>query len=228
MHDPKTVAFEIYLGPKKNKSGRYRKPFVTIWHNDPEIDGTDDSCRWAFPKVTKEEKEWLQNVAEDQYGQIFARTVALIENKSYAYICYNQDTYGVIYWMWRHFNRTINKAVWQYGKPLSNKELQYVYQLATDPVDNFQNQPITNVKEFEEFIYLVYRCWKKYKRKWYQHPRWHMHHWSIQFHPLQNLKRRYWDKCCICGKRGFKNSAFGDWSSTRLWHEECDNSAKTT
>lgn len=34
MHDPMTVAFEIrWLG-------------VTIWHVDPETDGTDNSCRW--------------------------------------------------------------------------------------------------------------------------------------------------------------------------------------
>jgi len=226
MHDPKTVAFEIYLGSKKKKNGHYRSPLITIWHNDPETDGSDDSCGWTFPKITKDEKDWLHKVAKDQYCQLFSRTVALIENDPYAYICYNQDTYGVIYWMWRHFNRTINKAVWQYGKPLENKELQYVYQLATDPVDNFQHNQINNVKDFEEFIYLVYRCWKRYKRKWYQHPRWHIHHWSIQFHPLQSIKRRYWDKCCKCGKRGFKSSAIGDWNGTRLWHQECDDTMK--
>jgi len=226
MRDPKTVAFEIYLGSKQKSNGHYKRPLITIWHNDPETDGTDDSCGWTFPKITKVENDWLHKVAKDQYSQLFARTVALIEDKSYAHICYNQDTYGVIYWIWRHFNRAVNKAVWQYGVPLSNKELQYVYQLATDPVDNFQHNPITNVKDFEEFIYLVYRCWKKYQRKWYQHPRWHIHHWSIQFHPLQNLKRRYWDKCCKCGKRGFKSSAMGDWYGTKLWHQECDDTAK--
>lgn len=60
----------------------------------------------------------------------------------------------------------------------------------------------------------------------YRHPRWHIRHWKIQFHPIQNLKRRYWDKCCVCGKRGFKSSAIGDWNGTKIWHQECDITSK--
>jgi hypothetical protein len=222
MYDPMTVAFEIYLGSKKKKNGHYRDSFITIWHVDPESDGSDDSCGWTFPKVTKEERMFLHKVAEDQFPEMFARKIALKEEKSYAYLCYNQDIYGCIYWMWRHFNRTISKAVWQYGDYLSNRELQYVYQLAYNPVDNFQHHKLNTVEEFEEFLFLVYRCWKAYKRKWYRHPRYHFWHWKIQFHPFKRLKRRYWDKCCICGKRGFKSSAIGDWSGTKRWHQECD------
>lgn len=37
MHDPMTVAFDI------------KYPRITIWHVDPEKDGTDDSCGW-FPR----------------------------------------------------------------------------------------------------------------------------------------------------------------------------------
>lgn len=221
MYDPMTVAHEIKNPFFKDKHG-YRPRLVTIWHVDPEKDGTDDSCGWSFPKITEGEREWLKKVAKDQFNQLFARKVALLEEKSYASVCYNQDTYGVIYWMWRHFNRTINKAVWQYGKPLTNKELNYVYQLATDPVDNFQSHKINTVEELERELFLIYRCWKKFHRKWYQHPRWHIHHWRIQFHPIQNLKRRYWDKCCVCGKRGFKSSAIGSWDGNKIWHQECD------
>src|SRR5438270_11469354 len=49
MHDPMTVAFEI-RSPIKRKSNLwpkgYRKSLITIWHVDPETDGTDDSCDW--------------------------------------------------------------------------------------------------------------------------------------------------------------------------------------
>ena len=41
MYDPKTIAHEIKL------FGRY---FITIWHVDPERNGTDDSCGWVFPQ----------------------------------------------------------------------------------------------------------------------------------------------------------------------------------
>lgn len=223
MHDPMTVAHEIYLGRKRTRSGRYRSPLITIWHVDPETDGTDDSCGYSRCKVTNTERDMLKKVSKNQYSQLFARKVAIAANQSYASVCYNQDTYGMIYWLWRHFNRNVNKARWQYGKPLANNEMQYVYQLATDPVDNFQSHKINSLKDFEETVYLIYRCWKTYKRKWYQHPKWHIHHWKVQFHPWQNLKRRYWDKCCICGKRGFKKSPIGDWGGTKRWHQECDN-----
>lgn len=226
MHDPKTVSFEIYLGSKRKSNGNYKSPLITIWHNDPEIGGSDDSCGWCFPKITKEENEYLDKVVKDQYPQMLSKYVALSEGKSYADICYNQDTYGIIYWMWRIFNKKFNSTLWQYGESLSAKELNYIYELATNPVDNFQHHKYNKQEVFREMIYLIYRCWKRFNRKWYQHPKWHIHHWSIQFHPLQNLKRRYWDKCCKCGKRGFKSSAIGDWNGTKLWHQECDDSFK--
>jgi hypothetical protein len=109
---------------------------------------------------------------------------------------------------------------------MSNHDLQYVYQLATNPIDNFQNYKNNTLEEFETFVRLIYKAYCAYKRPWYKHPRWHIHHWRIQFHPLQQLKRRYWDKCAICGKRGFKGSAHSDWDGKRLWHSECDQTAK--
>ena len=223
MHDPKAVAFEIYLGSKQKKNGNYKCPLITIWHCDPETGGSDDSCGWSFPKVTKAECEYLDKVANDQYHQLFARKVAVKEKKSYAYICYDQDVYGVIYWMWRHFNKKFNNIKWQYGKPLSVDEINYIYQLTTCPVDNMQHWKSNTKEEFRELIFLIYRAWKRFYRKWYQHPRWHIHHWSIQFHPWQRLKRRFWDKCSVCGKRGFKGSAYVDWNGTKRWHAECNN-----
>ncbi len=222
MHDPLTVAHEIKW-PWKNKHG-YRDSILTIWHKDPEKDGTDDSCGYSRPKLTTGEKEYVKKIAIEQYSQLYARKEALREGKDYANICYNQDIYGAIYWLWRCFSK--GKTRWQYGKHLTNKELQYVYQLATNPVDNFQSYKNNTPEEFEAFVCLVYRAYKTFKRPWYKHPRWHIHHWRIQFRPWHNLKRRYWDKCCVCGKRGFASSAMCDWYGKRIWHQECDRSSK--
>lgn len=231
MHDPKTVAFEIYLLPKKKRNGNYRCPFITIWHNDPEKRtlGTrsDDSCGWFSPPYTEAEKVVVEKLARDQYSNIFARQVAQDKNKSYAYVCYNQDAYGAVYWSWRAL-RAMNKTGWQYGKILSAEELNEIYCLATSPVDNVQStvKSIRNEQQFVDLFFTVWRVFRRFNRKWYQHPRWHIKHWSIQFHPLQNIKRRYWDKCCKCGKRGFKSAAIGDWYGTKLWHQECDDTIK--
>jgi hypothetical protein len=231
MHDPKTVAFEIYLGSKRKRNGQYKSPFITIWHNDPEAKTlgcrSDDSCGWFSPPYTEQEKLAVEKLAKDQYGQILARQVAQDQEKSYAYICYNQDGYGAVYWSWRAL-RALGKKGWQYGKPLTSKELDAIYNLATNPVDNIQSsyKSIRSEQAFIEFFMTVWRVFRRFNRKWYQHPRWHIKHWSIQFHPLQNFKRRYWDKCCKCGKRGFKSSAMSDWHGTKMWHQECDDSAK--
>ena len=50
MHDPMTVAFTIRRPWKdrrqSNERFAYYPPIVTIWHVDPERDGSDDSCDW--------------------------------------------------------------------------------------------------------------------------------------------------------------------------------------
>ena len=58
MHDPMSVAFEIRYpwlaytkaerDARKNSefTQTYRASFITIWHVDPERDGSDDSCDW--------------------------------------------------------------------------------------------------------------------------------------------------------------------------------------
>lgn len=52
MRDPMSVAFEIrypwrhYKTPTSDFERTYRDPFITVWHVDPESDGSDDSCDW--------------------------------------------------------------------------------------------------------------------------------------------------------------------------------------
>lgn len=69
MHDPKTVAFVVNypwtvpLGSRSiHPDNRWHPPFITIWHNDPERDGSDDSCGWFRPPLTKREREWCKEI----------------------------------------------------------------------------------------------------------------------------------------------------------------------
>lgn len=64
MHDPMTVAWEIRLPFFWRES--YRRPSIlTIWHNDPETDGTDDSC-CAWKRLGREHKGLLKCMAGDE------------------------------------------------------------------------------------------------------------------------------------------------------------------
>lgn len=68
MHDPMTVAHEI-KSPFSGKPDKFspkgrRNTLVTIWHVDPERDGSDDSCGWAYVKLTKAQRERKDNLVE--------------------------------------------------------------------------------------------------------------------------------------------------------------------
>ncbi len=43
--------------------------------------------------------------------------------------------------------------------------------------------------------------WFQEYRFWWQHPRWHVHHWRFQVHFIQNMKRWLFSRCSYCGKR---------------------------
>jgi hypothetical protein len=77
MHDPMTVAFEIcYPWKKYGKRGRnkfeqnYRAPFITIWHVDPEKDGSDDSCDWHHRRLTKRETEFAAQLIDNEVDNL--------------------------------------------------------------------------------------------------------------------------------------------------------------
>ncbi|MEE9382821.1 MAG: hypothetical protein V3V08_05345 [Nannocystaceae bacterium] len=56
--------------------------------------------------------------------------------------------------------------------------------------------------------------WRKRDRRWWQHPRWHIHHWKIQIHPLQEFKRWAFSRCSECGGR----FAWGEAPLSSSWH----------
>ena len=67
MFDPLTVAHEI-KSPIKRKSKIfpkwYRSTIITIWHKDPCVDGTDDSCGW-FMRSRHGSKEILEKIIKN-------------------------------------------------------------------------------------------------------------------------------------------------------------------
>lgn len=229
MHDPMTVAHEIYLGPKKKKDGRYSSPIITIWHVDPEKDGTDDSCGWfirsrhidpaIIKKITSdfrfefEQHTWFN---EGGYPKFSTSGITL-------------DMYSKAYWamLVLRFPDNHNRRRKLHDR-FMRKHLHNILHFAengTDSLHSYINMKYGVEKEEErlkEFVSIISADVMRKIRPWWQHPKWHLHHWKIQFHPWQRLKRRYWDKCCKCGKRGFKGSACGDWDGTKIWHSECD------
>ncbi len=232
MHSPTTVAFEIYLGRKQKKDGNYRTPFITVWHNDPQKDCTDDSCGWfirprhADQKVLKEiQREFNFNYKHNYWfdksgNQIFS-TIGTLMNM---YECAS----------WIHFKHNRKKRdafMRKHCASIIHSAENHIDCMGDDITGKFYRSTKSNLLSPDRFMWMagmVYTDILRKERKWYQHPRWHIHHWSIKFTSLQQLKRRYLDKCSVCGKRGFKSVAIGSWEGTKRWHPECDKRINPT
>ncbi len=220
MHSPESVAHEIYLPFIRNKHGD-KIILVTIWHKDPCADGTDDSCGSFIRErhvdkeiLSKIKKEFEFNVKNNYWfdkndKQIFSTSGTLIQ------------MYNAAAWIHFKYNRK------KYNRFFKN-HLHEILSFAENPVDcggdnitNRWNSPTIEART-KGMAGMIYTDILRKERPWYKHPRWHIHHWSIQIRPLQTLKRRLWDKCSICGKRGFKESAISDWSGKNIRHQKCD------
>jgi hypothetical protein len=253
MHDPKTVAFEIYLGKKQKKDGNYRTPLITIWHNDPEKDRTDDSCglfirarhfdKKIVDQTVKEfESEW-DNTFKSDSGYIYntgwfnpqgenSLSVRGIVLNMYIYaakICLNPNNNHSPSKMWKKAFKFVNN---------NYTEIMYFAENNRDSIRdtivrkfeigcNVEYTPEKRKEMIKECASIICADIMRRNRKWYQHPKWHIHHWSIQFHPFRKLKRRFWDKCSKCGQRGFKGNVMGNWDGDLIWHEECDKSCNS-
>ena len=184
MYDPMTVAFEIKKPFKKNSDS-----LITIWHVDPCTDGTDDSCGWfirerhcdqeIFKKIRSEfDFNFKHNYWFDKDGkQIFSTIGTLIEMYSTA--------------SWIYFDRNRRKQT-----KFMKKHLLEIIRFAENPVDcggdtitnrwNEKNQE----SRFGGLAGMIFSDICRKERKWYQHPKWHIHHWKIQFNFLNRFKRK--------------------------------------
>lgn len=243
MHDPSTVAFTIkrpWPSRAKFMGRRYWPTLITIWHEDPmdfsKVEGgrSDDSCGWSSPLLRKGEREYWEKHAERQYCELFSKRVAIAEDKSYARVCYEvPDCYTAVYWIWRHIKHEHLKGKWyyrqpwQYGNRPSASEMEAIMNLATNPVDNLQwafkadaiyppGERNGEHDDFNRFFFSVLRCYRRHHRPWYRHPKWHVHHWRLQIHPWQTLRRWLFTRCCRCGER----FAYGESPCTSSWDSE--------
>ncbi len=219
MHDPSTVAFDIkYPWRSSHKSKMwpkgYRNTFITIWHVDPEdargmcgIRRRDDTCGWFTPPYPQKDHDRIAKLAKQQYSHIWEKQNAITKGKDYARICFEPSVYDAIYWAWRAIKYSENgPGRWMYGEQrpaLTPRELEEIYLLDSNPVNNLRMR-VAGVKDEEtcvEFFLLLYGIYLHHRRPWYRHPRWHIHHWRLQVHPWQKLRRWLFSRCAGCGKR---------------------------
>jgi hypothetical protein len=167
MHDPMTVVYWIKNPFARPDKHGWRPTLITIWHVDPETDGSDDSCDW-------------------------------------------------------------------FGRNMSDAEVNAAFDVRDNEVDNLQAYfKDLHPYDLETILLVQWRNARKFykARPRWKHPRWHIHHWRLQIHPLQHLRRWLFTRCERCGKRfpyGYSPMSSGNYTPAKgfkgeqgLYHHDC-------
>lgn len=248
MHDPMTVAHEIKYpwwkykpGDKMWKDG-YRDTFITIWHVDPERDGSDDSCGYIVPKLTKQQRERLKVLAWDE-----ARDPYFLRVRGHKWDGLRSEAEALYRGLllavadYAHIPLTYEEAARVAARAIHKPEcVDDAARFCFEPGyhSNFQEDRRNDREQhFHEMVCGIARWMLKDKRPWYRHPKWHVWHWQIQCHPVQQFKRWAFSRCSRCTRRfaygetplsGSWHSAGPRWfrGEKDIWHQQCDSSAK--
>ena len=241
MHDPNTVAFTIpyrWRNEKPFKDGtpfRYWVPLFTIWHVDPERDGSDDSCGWSRPKLTKKQKDICKALAIDEVispwfmkeeaqhitsaaecelllrGAIFCVSRAL---KYQGYIRREVSVDEATRWaslLTNNGHDNLRSSLCFLSGYHSNT---YDSNLSQGKLNSAEDDKWWRERQAQNFFYCIMAYILRERRWWFQHPKWHIHHWRIKCEPLLHFKRWAFSRCSKCGKR-FK---FGEAPVSYSWH----------
>lgn len=233
MHDPMTQAFSIRYPWFRRVSwgtGRYHDEFITVWHVDPERDGSDDSCDWSGHRgLTAIERDWLRKEGEQEH-QYFFRGILKYDDKPDGAMVQNtrgerweggmvdasgfEVLYGIASIILWRMPRGGGKPLchrflsgWRHDRELA-AALPVVLGLASNSHDNVfhilreaRARDDAGQKAMGELFVCIGRNLRRESRPWWRHPRWHIHHWSIRLYPWQNLRNWLTRKCHVCGKR---------------------------
>lgn len=255
MHDPMTQAFVIPYGWKTEyfKNGtkwRYWKPLVTIWHVDPELHGSDDSCGWFTPPFTARQKEIVEQLAGDEARSPWFMSLPARSNRNPVECeAYVRGAFLIV-------SRCLENSGFRRGVSLE-EATKWASILVHNSIDNFRSSlaflsgyhsnryrdrdPNTEKedeffrkREALSFFGAVMGYILRERRHWWQHPKWHIHHWEFQVHLLQSFKRWAFSRCCKCGGHfswGYSpytnswNSSGPSWfkSESDVFHLGCDH-----
>ena len=174
MHDPLTIILNLRVG---------KFHFGTLWHRDPETDGTDDSCGWFMrerhvdQKILKEvENEFVFNFTHNYWFHEsglpkFSVPGLLLQMYSAA--------------LWKHYYPNH----WAYDR-FFRRHLHDILRFAENPVDSMKDSfqmkygGEHNEARLRNYAQIVYTDVCRKIRPWYKKPAWHIHHWRVTIYWL--------------------------------------------
>lgn len=184
----------------------YRETFITIWHVDPERDGSDDSCGYSYVKLTPKQLEVLRNAAWS-------------EGRDPHFLCCPSKQWegtlpeaealyrGLVLLVARvlrlkmRFDEAAKYASEAMNIRTCGKFGDTFCFLPGYHTNSQKDSPEQRQDHFHSILCGVARNILTDRRYWWQHPRWHFWHWKIQCHPLLHFKRWAFSRCSKCGGR---------------------------
>ena len=188
MHDPMTVAFRL--------------PGITVWHVDPERDGTDDSCGW-FKRSRHGDPETLNRIKSDLASEWDGEYGGWFNSEGEP----RYSVQAITLMMFRRVAWAYFKSDWGRTEAFMRNNLYDILHFAENNVDSLCDAilllhgPVPRDRRIEQMAHVLYGWILRAEQRWWQHPRYHFWHWRIQIRPLQDLKRWLFSRCCVCGKR---------------------------
>jgi hypothetical protein len=240
MHDPKTQAFQIkYPWFRRSQwfPQGYHDPFITVWHVDPETDGSDDSCGWSRTKCSPAADKLIEEMASwEMEHPFFFGVTTRIRDPKYTYReAMPGDCLAIVLGIF-------NRAAWRlHRKSLTPAQVLRAIELAVNEGDNLtgcfsladETDEWSRKQKIRRAFWITISHYEDTRRRWWQHPRFHFWHWEFQVHPLQAFKRWAFTRCSKC-KKGFKwgeSPVSNEWNghgpqwfkSENVYHCDCNN-----
>lgn len=212
-HHPETLVlafshYESWLHPLRNWIG------FDIWHIDPErrSEGqrSDDSCGW-FDRRPREyadavayllaDKSTMHEVrlalaarrpVEGAYEHIYPRLTMSETLAVTLLVARELETRR--WWNGQSGNGGAHASVWLRMFTRRRRVETVAFDLALNPIDN-----LSSIDSPEALVRLIAASLHRRFKPWWKHPRWHVHHWKINFALARNLKRMV-QPCATCGK----------------------------
>ena len=180
MHDPYSEILRV--GP------------FTLWHKDPETDGSDDSCG-MFQRLRHLDQGLYQKVLRDfefhfKHNYWFtADGTPKFSTPGTVLIMYRTAAWKIFYPSRRKFDRFfrmhLHNILHFAENDFDSLHNAITREMYYRTVEHDRSQVESRQERIAYLASVVYCDIMRKLRPWYKHPRWHVHHWRLSFNKYQ-------------------------------------------
>lgn len=167
MHDPYTLIADLNV--------------VQLWHRDAK--GHDGACGWTFPKLSDEQRKALDGLG---WWEGRERHFLRYPFKTYSADVADRETLyrAAILMVARvlrvkmSFDEAARMAAEKFGVG-GTEGPDRLFCWLPGWHCNGEDSPEKRAEHWSRECYAISRELLRQRRRWWQHPRWHIHHWRI-------------------------------------------------